>query len=195
MWLRFNEAKATQTAARLLKLRGGKMSYLKLIKLLYLIDREGLLRYGRPVTTDRHVSMPRGPVVSIIYDLITGDVPPGEPTFWRRHISAPRDFEVSLFCDPGDDELSAAEEKLIDDVYTEHGRKSRWELVRYTHDLPEWQDPRGSSIPISYSDILRAGNKTEAQIAAIESDIESLAIVESLVGPRSPNQSPAHADA
>jgi uncharacterized phage-associated protein len=47
------------------------MAYIKLIKLLYLADREALLRWGRPITTDRHVSMPKGPVVSQIYDLIT----------------------------------------------------------------------------------------------------------------------------
>ena len=64
MQLPFNEAKAAQTAARLLKLRGGRMSYLKLIKLMYLIDREALLRWGRPVTTDCYVSMDKGPILS-----------------------------------------------------------------------------------------------------------------------------------
>ena len=39
--MRFNEVKATQAAARLLRNRGGRMKYLKLIKLLYLADREG----------------------------------------------------------------------------------------------------------------------------------------------------------
>ena len=34
--MRFNEVKATQAAARLLRNRGGRMSYMKLIKLLYL---------------------------------------------------------------------------------------------------------------------------------------------------------------
>ena len=38
-------------------MRGGKMSYMKLLKLLYLVDREALLRWGRPVSTDRYVSM------------------------------------------------------------------------------------------------------------------------------------------
>ena len=70
MVLRFNERRATEAAARFLKLRGGRMSYLKLIKLLYLLDREALLRWGRPVTTDRYISMDNGPVVSRIYDLI-----------------------------------------------------------------------------------------------------------------------------
>jgi len=185
MRLRFNEVKATQTASRLLRLRGGgRMSYLKLIKLLYIVDREALIRWGRTVTTDRHVSMPKGPVVSQIYDLITWDQPPGEETFWRKHISAPENFEVELNHDPGDEELSLAEENLIDEVFNEHGRKSRWELVKLTHDLPEWQDPNGGSLPITYRDILRAADKTEAEIAAVEGEIESLALTQALVAPQ-----------
>lgn len=66
MRLRFNDRKATQAAALLLQLRGGKMSYMKLIKLLYLADREALLQWGRPITTDRYVSMNRDPVLSRI---------------------------------------------------------------------------------------------------------------------------------
>jgi len=53
------------------------MAYIKLIKLLYLADREALLRWGRPITTDCHVSMPKGPVVSQIYHLITDEPEPG----------------------------------------------------------------------------------------------------------------------
>lgn len=61
MRLRFNEAKATQAASRLLRLRGGRMSYLKLIKLLYIVDREAILRWGRPVTTEGTSQCQRGP--------------------------------------------------------------------------------------------------------------------------------------
>src|ERR1039457_6692110 len=70
MKLLFNEAKATQAATQFLRLRGGRISYIKLIKLLYLADREALIRWGRPITTDCYVSMDVGPVVSRIYDLI-----------------------------------------------------------------------------------------------------------------------------
>ena len=38
----FNERKATEAAAHLLALRGGQMHYLKLLKLLYIADREAL---------------------------------------------------------------------------------------------------------------------------------------------------------
>jgi hypothetical protein len=60
---------------------------------------------------------------------------------------------------------------------------TRWDLVRMSHELPEWQDPKGSAIPIQYSDILRAGNKTETEIAAVEADLESLAAAEAMLQP------------
>ncbi len=180
---RFNEAKAIQAAARLLVLRQAPMSYLKLIKLLYLIDREALIRWGRPVTTDCHVAMDHGPVVSKIYDLIVDEPPPGTQSVWRQYISEPANYEVRLLRDPGAGELSRAEEALIDEIFACHGRKSRWEVVEYSHGLPEWQDPKGSAIPINFRDILRAGNKTDAEITAIEAELESLAVAEALVAP------------
>src|SRR4051794_10494791 len=70
MALPFDERKATEATSLLLMLRGNRMHYMKLIKLLYLADREALLRWGRPITTDTFVSMDYGPVVSTIYDLI-----------------------------------------------------------------------------------------------------------------------------
>ncbi len=162
MVLRFNERRATEAAARFLRLRGGRMSYLKLIKLLYLLDREALLRWGRPVTTDRYVSMDNGPVVSRIYDLIREEPAPGTDPVWRHYISAPEGYEVALVAEPETDELSRAEAALIEEVFDKFGKLNRWDLVRFSHELPEWQDPNGSAIPIQYRDILRAGKKTES---------------------------------
>lgn len=91
MVLRFNERRATEAAARFRKLRGNRMSYLKLIKLLYLLDREALLRWGRPVTTDRYVSMDNGPVVSRVYDLIREEPAPGyRSSLAPLHLHSPR---------------------------------------------------------------------------------------------------------
>src|SRR5438874_3425080 len=143
------------------------MPYIKLIKLLYLADREALLRWGRPITTDRHVSMPKGPVLSQIYDLIRLEPEPGIASFWRDHIETIPGWSVQITSDPSNEELSRAEESLLDEISTKHGSKDRWQLVRETHDLPEWVDPCGSSLPIQYRDILAAGNKTEAEIAEI----------------------------
>jgi uncharacterized phage-associated protein len=181
MRLPFNESKATQVASRFLVLRGGHMNYLKLIKLLYLLDRAALLKWGRTVTTDRYVSMDQGPVLSRVYDLICDESKPGAPAFWRDHISEPINHEVRLLKPAGDDELSPAEEDLIQEIFEEHGHKNRWALRDFCHALPEWQDPDGSSIPIQIRDILKAGDKTAAEIAGVENELDSLAAVQWLV--------------
>jgi uncharacterized phage-associated protein len=183
MVLRFNERRATEAAARLLKLRGGRMKYLKLIKLLYFLDREALLRWGRPVTTDRYVSMDNGPVVSRIYELILDEPAPGTQSVWRSYISAPANWDVQLMREPETEELSRAEEALIEEIFLNYGKKNRWELVNLSHQFPEWRNPEGSALPISYEDILRAGNKSEEEIAAAEAELDSLAAAESLLQP------------
>lgn len=182
MRLRFNERKATQAAGLLLQLRGGKMSYMKLIKLLYLADREALLQWGRPITTDRYVSMNRGPVLSRILDLATDGEDPGAPSIWANHIGEPSGYEVRLQSDAGRDELSDAEVELLHKIFQAYGNKSRWEMVDLTHTLPEWKNPQGGAIPITYRDILKAGGKTELEIAAIEDELEGVALVENLLG-------------
>lgn len=184
MKLQFNETKATQAAAYLLKLRGGRMSYMKLIKLLYLADRTALLRWGRPITTDSYVAMDRGPVLSRVLDLATDGDDPSAPSVWSRYISEPVNYEVAWESDPGRDELSDAELNVLEEVFREHGAKSRWELVDFTHRLPEWQNPQGGAIPISVRDILRAGGKTDIEIAAIEDEIEGLALAEAVFNAR-----------
>ena len=72
----------------------------------------------------------------------------------------------------------------MDEVFRQHGHKSRWELVDLTHKLPEWKNPQGSAIPIQYRDILKAGGKTEIEIAAVEDELEGVALAENLLGAR-----------
>ena len=182
MRARFNERKATQAAARLLKLRGGEMSYMKLIKLLYLADRSALLQWGRPITTDSYVSLDRGPVLSRVLDLATDEELPGHTSVWAGHITEPAHYSVRLQRDPGEDELSEAELQLLDQVFQQHGRKSRWELVDLLHKLPEWKNPQGGAIPIQYRDILKVAGKTEIEIAAVEDELEGVALAENLLG-------------
>ena len=86
-----------------------------------------------------------------------------------------------MLADPGSRELSPAEEQLIDQVFGEHGRDSRWAILDYTYSLPEWNYPDGGALPIEYRDILRAAEKTEAEISAVEEELESLALVERIL--------------
>ncbi|HVZ17446.1 MAG TPA: Panacea domain-containing protein, partial [Terriglobales bacterium] len=167
------EAKATQAAAYFLKLRGGQIHYIKLIKLLYLADREALLRWGVPITTDRHVSMDNGPVTSRILNLITDDRP---KPIWEKYISAPLgDYEVRLLQEAPTDRLSRAEEKLMDEIFKEYGHLNRWDLIHNVmHKLPEWHNPNGSSLPISFREILQAEGENEEEIRAILRELSSI---------------------
>jgi uncharacterized phage-associated protein len=118
MILRFDEAKATEAAALFLALRGKRMSYLKLIKLLCLADRTSLLRWGVPITTDWYISMDHGPVVSRNYGLIVEDKP---KPIWSKYITAPMgEYEVELRAEVAaevpTDRLSRAEESVIREV-------------------------------------------------------------------------------
>ena len=151
------------------------MKFLKLIKLMYLVDREALSRWGRTVSTDHHVSMDKGPVLSNVYRLINEE--PSDSEFWVRHISQAHDYDVELLDNPGDDELSKAEEALIAEVYADHGYKNRFDLVKELHKVPEWRDPHGSMIPISLADILSAVGRDQEDIAGFQerADAEALA--------------------
>lgn len=183
---RFKEKKTTQAACALLRLAGGEMNYMVLIKLLYLADREALLRWGRPLTFDRYVSMDKGPVLSRTLDLINEGVPPGWDSYWEEHINKSGRFEVQISADCGDEELSEAELALLDEIFEEFGVigiRDKWELVDLLHDiLDEWQDPDGSALPIEVEDILRAEGKTPQEAETIKDELEGVALAEQVFG-------------
>jgi hypothetical protein len=172
----FDEAKVTQAAAAILRKRGGRMHYIKLIKLLYLVDREALLTWGAPVTTDRWVSMKNGPVGSNVLSLITEER--REKPIWSEYISPPLgDYEVELRVqgELPKDRLSRAEENLINKVYDEYGYRNRWDLIdNVMHNLPEWSDPGITSTPIRVRDILESGNQNPEDIKAITRELRMM---------------------
>lgn len=179
---RFNDIKTAQAAAYLLSLNNGTMSYMVLIKLMYLADRQMLLDHGRPITGDRLFSMKNGPVLSTVLDFITHG-PAREPgSAWFTLIDAPKGYDVSLKSTPAPtDELSRYELQLLEQTYKQYGRMNRWDLVDLLHKvLPEWKDPGGSASRIEYVDILRAEDRSEEDIALIASQAKSAWFLDSL---------------
>lgn len=174
MGLRFDEQKATQVAGRILELRGGRMHYFKLIKLLYLADRDALLQWGRPITTDTFASMKHGPIVSTIYDLIKKkDI---HKPIWSAFISDPvGDKEVELLKPTPTNRLSRAEERLLGEIFEKYGRWNRYDLRDFVlHKLPEWKDPGTTSVPITIADILQAEGESNEEIKAIEEELDAV---------------------
>ncbi len=179
---RFDEKKATQAAARFLRLAGGELNYMLLIKLLYMLDREALLLWGRPVSFDTFYSMSLGPVLSTVHDLITQPPIPQEENLWNEVISSPTNYRVKLLKGIDTDNLSEAEDELIDQLYTKFGEPYKnwpFALVDLLHaTLPEWKKvEKGERLPLEIKDILLAGNKSADDIRAIEDELESLGIM------------------
>lgn len=179
----FDERKATAAASLLLELAGGTMEYLRLIKLLYIVDRESLETLGRPVSGDQYVSMRHGPVVSRIYDLVkAGRAGIQQPGPWAQHIEAVEPYAVRLKGNPDLGALSEAEVAIISGVFSCHGTKDKWVLRDETHELPEWEDPGDSSRTITVEQILRVLGKTEEEIERVREDAQERAFFASIFG-------------
>ena len=103
----FNEEKATELAARMLSW-GGSMKFIKLLKLIYLADREALDREGHSISTDRWVSMKHGPVPTQTYNLIHQEDDPDRHPVWNQYIENQADYCIGLKKEIGINHLSEA---------------------------------------------------------------------------------------
>jgi len=162
----YNARKAAQAAAYLVDLNKGRLNVLSLIKLLYLADRKALVLRGRPITGDRMVSMPHGPVLSRIYDQIKcEDQDMTDGLAWYEYLTERQDREISLR-NPNfqTDELSDFERGILRDIHSEYGQHSPSTLRAMTHELPEYEDPDGSSLPIEPETILRQEGWSDSDI-------------------------------
>jgi uncharacterized phage-associated protein len=175
-----NRRKAAQAAACLIKLNGGKMDLLKLIKLLYLADRTALAKAGYSITGDKMVSMDLGPVLSQIYDA-TKPKAVEHDSWWYNYISERQNTTLYTVDENAKiDELSKFELKILREVYSAYGQMRPIELSKLTHKLPEYKDPKGGSLPIDPVDILRDAGKSEEEIQEISQLSDEVAFLKSL---------------
>lgn len=160
----FNERRTAQVAAYLLHRAGGRLPLLKLMKLMYLAERESLRVFGEPICGDKPVSMPHGPVLSKTYDLMNGWGSQDERG-WNAWIEDRSGYDLalrdaSMIRSPELDllELSDGDLEILDAIWSRFGHMGKFELVEYTHSegCPEWEDPHGSSRPIPPGRLLKA---------------------------------------
>lgn len=165
----FDERKVAQAAAYFVAKEGGRMAHLKLMKLLYLADRESIKIYGLPISGDEYYSLPHGPVLSKTLELTNGAIESSEGG-WSCWISDSDNYEVTNRQDaarPALDELSDADIEVLDKIWQQFGHMTRWQIRDYTHDkrhVPEWEDPEGSARPISLSKVMQAVGRSPDQI-------------------------------
>ena len=173
----FNQKRATEAAAYLLRLSGGRKDYGSLLKLLYLADRVSLIEVGCPITGDTMVSMEHGTTLSHLYDIIKKENNT-VVTSWSQYISRPdKNKRVKLIAEPPKNELSKYEIKVLGRVHREHGDKSFSQLRNYTHHLEEWENPGKSSAVINPEKILKIAGKKEKEISEIKIYARELALM------------------
>jgi len=172
----YDEAKTAQMAAFFLKKGGSEMRYIKVIKLLYLAEREHLAVYHSPMTGDFLSSMNNGPILSITYNCIKNEAGSKDRS-WKKWIEDKKGYFISLKNKINSveelDELSESDIEILNKIWDEFGEMSWTDIIQYTHDnCPEWKHPHGSSNPIEYSDIFKALDFPPEQIANIQASIE-----------------------
>ena len=175
---RFQLDKTVQAAGVLLSLDGDRMGYIRLLKLLYLADRELLAETGRPLTGDSGVAMKHGPVLSRVYDHIKGVAPTG--SLWDAHLRT-ENYSVMLASDPGRGKLSKGEVEKLHDVTERYRYLDDFEVSERTHEFREWQNHHrpGTSTPIPWQEILQAQNKPEL-VEIVERDEETRQFLDEL---------------
>jgi uncharacterized phage-associated protein len=153
---RFHFDRSLQAAAYFVKLAGGEMHYIHLLKLLYIADREYLIQYGEMITGDRVCAMKHGPVLSNILNLIKGKIPRSDE--WATHLQTlPESHRIRLIVDPRTGSLCRASRELMEKVFNQYGNMPRFQLRDLTHQFPEWQTyyKKNTSTIIPWNEILR----------------------------------------
>jgi len=132
---------------------GGKVRKIRLIKLLYIADRDHFLQHGYPITGDDQYAMPLGPVPSKTLDLLDGDLPESDQSLAYLQ---QKDFIISIRKNPEQNLLSQSEIAVLDQVLRVHGQKDPWVLVKETHEYPEYKGTykEDTSTRIPYEKIL-----------------------------------------
>lgn len=167
-----NVEKLAAAAAYILQKYDGRLNYTKLIKLVYLLDREEFNALGHSMTGDEYYALPKGPVLSGLYSLIQGKGKKDAQAVWdSRFLTDGRDL-VARSPDLPTKWLSRFEKRTFDELDAKFHNASYGDLIEYTHTAcPEWSDPSPAlRKKITPAQILAALGCNERQIAHIEAE-------------------------
>lgn len=175
------ERQAAQLAAAFILKAGRALGVVRLMKLMYLAEREAMRRCGLPIVFDDIYAMREGMVLSRTFDLMTAKQ--GTPTTgeWAKHIAPPshRGIDVCQGVGPTSLEaLSRPNKEVVDCIWERHGSSSRDALVHDVHHrldewMERWFDPNRSSsaVVVPYDELLPVVHAEHGAGAAPRVDI------------------------
>jgi hypothetical protein len=183
MLLDFNIDKAIAATAYIIERDGGKSDMFPLIKKLYYADRSALIAWGNSVTGDSFASLPKGPIVSSIYNLLKGVGDDKYQIRWDEFIERVQ-HNISVRKEADEGVLSEREKEILESSRVTIN-SIRGSIPDWTHrNCPEWDNPGHSSSPIDPSTILRISNKSEEEILRLEEANEELRFLHTLLDMR-----------
>jgi uncharacterized phage-associated protein len=161
-----NPRKATEAYVQLLEEEGGRADHLRLAKLIYLADRESILRRGIPIVGGRYYSLQKGPMISEMTNFANRQNAPG----WKEHVSPRYGNEIKVLKPLQEIKLlSEAEIQILSSVVNEHRKKTTEELTQWCHEhCPEYENVLwGTRRPISVESLLAAEKNSQEKIDKI----------------------------
>ena len=184
------EQQAAQLAAAFIIKAGRPIGQIRLLKLMYLAERESMASHFWPIVCDDIYAMREGMGLSRTYDLMVGKL--GTPTDgeWDRHIvRTSRGLNIRQGVDAEAlGGLSGNDIDVVNKVWREYGHMDRDELVHDVHhQLREWLDHwddtsrRSQSVPVPYPKLYETVLGLEAADAAEAA--EEVAYVQAMNAP------------
>ena len=146
---------------------------LKLMKELYLIDRASIGERDTSISGDVFCSMPHGPVLSQTLNMLN-DLDNNNWGDYLEAIKVPYYPDIQIRKNIEFDRLSIKDKSYIKTISDEFKDFTPLQLESYTHTLPEWIDPNGSSRKIRYRDVMYALGKSEEEILAAKQEYEKI---------------------
>lgn len=159
------ERQAAQMAVAFIRRANAPIGKLRLVKLMYLAEREAMRRFLLPIVEDRVCAMQKGMALSETWRLARGRSSPMSTGDWGGHIvRTDRGLNVRKGVSVQSlDALSEDDLHVIGQVWDDYGAMSEHELVLDVHHkLPEWinhwhaEGRRSLSVAVPYSDLYQA---------------------------------------
>jgi uncharacterized phage-associated protein len=175
----FNIEKTIAAVAFLAEREDGKLDMFLSIKMLYLADKKALGAWGKTITGDKMVSMPKGPVLSTIYNLFKGIGTADNLKEWNSYFGETVNNKIQLRQVANRGVLSEDELDALEAARKEIDSCAPFEVADWLHQTcPEWEDPHGSSRRIDPALILRNAGWNDEEIQMIEESIRTFNQIE-----------------
>ncbi len=136
----FSEHKAVAVASAFLEKAGGVMEDVKLMRLMYLVERKSILPRNVGVTGDNFRKTPNGAALAASLDRLNPQDGMYSYGLWREHIAPPDGSMIRLIAPVNHkDVLSRRELQIVNVIWAEFGAWDKYDLIAHARELPEWR--------------------------------------------------------